>query len=64
MILVKFHGEQIKPVKLISGGFQTSKFTGILALRATFKISASPRALLTRGDFRGAGESNREFNAE
>ena len=63
-ILVKSREEQIEPVKLISWGFQTLKFTGVLALRAMFKISASPRALLTRGDFRGAGESNREFNAE
>ena len=49
---------------MVSRGFQTLKFTGVLALRAMFKISAEPRATLTHGDFHGAGESNHEVNTE
>ena len=62
MILVKFHGEQIEPVKLISWGFQTLKFTGVLALRAMFKISASRRAPTTCGDFPWCWWINHELN--
>ena len=51
MILVKFRDDRIQLTKSISGGSETSKSTGVLALRAIFKISASPRAPLTRGDY-------------
>ena len=56
MILLKFIEEQIDLTKSISGWFQTLKFIGVLALRAMFKISATSRAPLARGDFHGGGE--------
>ena len=51
MNLVKFREQQIWLTKSISRAFETLKFTGVLALRAMFKISVEPRAVLTRGDF-------------
>ena len=50
MILLKFREQQNWLTKSISRAFQTLKFTGVLALRAMFKISVGPRAPLTRGD--------------
>ena len=45
----EFCDQQIEPTKSISGAFLTSKYTGVLALRAMFKISALTRVPLTRG---------------
>ena len=50
MNFVKFREQQIWLTKSISRALETLKFTGVLALRAMFKISVGPRAPLTRGD--------------